>query len=171
MQDQQHNPPGQIEPIEDAAVGQLGEDPTQSASICPLDFSSRSRDDVLMSASGDGWRGRNAWLLGVAFVAVFGLGWAGGANWYRLSDFEAASNPVTQKVTYSRRIPDAETKSAGKTDGLGRKTPSTTGSLGTPVAASSRTASVVQANTQSTRRLGRPARDDGGGPRDQADDH
>jgi len=146
MQDQQHNPPGPVEPIEDAAVGQPGEDPTQSASICPLDFSSRSRDDVLMSASGDGWRGRNAWLVAAAFVAVFGLGWAGGANWYRLSDFEPASNPVTQKVTYSRPVLDSETKSA-KTDGPVRKTPSTTGSLGTPVAASSRTASVVQATT------------------------
>jgi hypothetical protein len=146
MQDQRQNPPGQFEPIEDAAVGELGEDPTQPASICPLDFSSRSRDDVVMSASGDGWRRRNAWLLGVAFVAVFGLGWAGGANWYRLSDFDAASNPVTQKVTYSRPVLDSETKSA-KTDGTVRKAPSTTGSLGTPVAASSRTASVVQANT------------------------
>ena len=146
MQDQRHNPPGQIEPREDTAVGQLGEDPTQPAIICPLDLSSRSRDDVLISASGDGCQGRNAWLLGVTFVAVFGLGWAGGANWYRLSDFEAASNPVTQKVTYSRPVLDSETKSA-KTDGPVRKTPSTTGSLGTPVAASSRTASVVQANT------------------------
>jgi hypothetical protein len=148
MQDQQQNTPGQIEPIDDAAVGQLGEDPTQPASICPLDLSSRSRDDVLMSASGDGWRGRNAWLLGVAFVAVFGLGWAGGANWYRFSNIEVASSPATQKVTYLRRIPDSETKSAGKTDGLGRKTTLTTGSLGTPVvAASSRTASLVQAST------------------------
>ena len=147
MQDQQQNTPGQIGPIEDAAFGQAGVDLTRPASIYPWDFSSRSRDDVLMSASGDGWRGRNAWLLGVAFVAVFGLGWAGGANWYRLSDFEAASNPVTQQVTYSRPVLDSETKS-GKTDGLGRKTTLTTGSLGTPVvAASSRTASVVQANT------------------------
>ena len=132
MQDQQHNPPGQIEPIADAAVGQLGEDPTQPASICPLDFSSRSRDDVLISANGDGGRRRNAWLAAAAFVAVFGLGWAGGANWYRFSNIDAASSPATHKVTYSRRNPDAETKSAGKTDGLGRKTPLTTGSLGTP---------------------------------------
>jgi len=146
MQDRQHNPPGQIEPREDTAVGQLGEDPTQPAIICPLDLSSRSRDDVLISPNGDNRRRRNAWLLEVTFVAVFGLGWAGGANWHRLSDFEAASNPVTKKVTYSRPVLDSETKSA-KTDSPVRKTPSTTGSLGTPVAASSRTASVVQANT------------------------
>src|SRR5260370_33776407 len=125
--------PGQIEPIEDAAVGQPGEDPTQPASICPLDFSSRSRDDVLMSASGDGWRGRNAWLVAAAFVAVFGLGLGGGANWYRLSDFEAASNPVTQKVTYSRPVLESETKAA-QTDGPVLKTSSTTCSLETPVA-------------------------------------
>ena len=62
MQDQQHNLPGQIEPIADAAVGQPGEEPTQPASICPLDFSSRSRDDVLISANGDGGRRRSAWL-------------------------------------------------------------------------------------------------------------
>jgi hypothetical protein len=150
MQDQQQNTPGQIEP-----VGQLGEDRTQPASINPWDLSSRSRDDVLMSANGDGRRGRNAWLVTAAFVAVFGLGWACGANWYRFSNVEAASSPATQKVTYLRRIHDSETKSAdsdaksaGKTDGLARKTTSTTGSLGTPVvAASSRTASVVQANT------------------------
>ena len=148
MQDQQQNTPGQIGPIEDAAVGQAGEDPTQPASICPLDFSSRSRDDVLMSANGDGRRGRNVWLVAAAFAAVFGMGWAGGANWYRFSNIDAASSPATQKVTYLRRIPDPETKSAGKTDGLGRKTTLTTGSLGTPVvAASSRTASLVQAST------------------------
>jgi hypothetical protein len=147
MQDQPHNPPGQIEPIEDAAVGQLGEDPTLPAIICPLDLSSRSRDDVLISPNGDSRRRRNAWLVAAAFVAAFGLGWAGGANWYRFSNIDVASSPATQKVTYLRRIPDAETKSAGKTDGLGRKTTLTTGSLGTPVvAASSRTASVMPAN-------------------------
>ncbi len=101
-----------------------------------------------MSANGDGKRGRSAWLVAAAFVAVFGLGWAGGANWHRFSNIEAASNPATQKVTYSRRIPDSETKPAAKTDGLVRKTTSTTGSLGTPlVAASSRPAPVVQTNT------------------------
>ena len=150
MQDHQQNPPGPVEPIEDAAVSQRGEDPTQPASIYPWDLSSRSRDDVLMSANGDGRRGRrgNAWLVAAAFAAVFGLGWAGGANWSRFSIFEAASNPPTQKVTYSRPVLGTEAKSADKTEGLARKTPLTTGSLGTPVvAASSRTASVMQANT------------------------
>ena len=155
MQDHQQNIPGQIGPREDAAVSQMGEDPTQPASIDPWDWSSRSRDDVLMSANGDGRRGRRAWVLGAAFVAVFGLGWAGGANWCGFSIFDAASSPATQKVTYLRRITDAETKStdsdaksAAKTDGPVRKAPATTGSLGTPVvAASSRTASVMQANT------------------------
>jgi len=148
MQDQQQNSPGQIEPREDTAVSQVGEDPTQPASIYPWDLSSRSRDDVLMSANGAGRRGRSAWLVAAAFVAVFGLGWAGGANWHRFSNIEAASNPATQKVTYLRRIPDSETKSAAKADGLVRKTTSITGSLGTQqVAASSRTDSVAQANT------------------------
>jgi len=155
MQDQQQNPPGQIEPREDTDVSQVGEDPTQPATIYPWDLSSRSRDDVLMSADGAGGRGRRAWLVAAAFVAVFGLGWAGGANWHRFSNIEAVSNPATQKVTYLRRIPDSETRStdsdarsAAKTDGLVRKTTSITGSLGTqPAAVSSRTASVVQANT------------------------
>jgi len=155
MQDQQQHTPGQIEPREDTAVSQVGEDPMQPASICPWDLSSRSRDDILMPASGDGRRGRSAWLVAAALVTVFGLGWAGGANWYRFSNIDAAYNAPTQKVTYLRRIPnsetkstDSETKSAAKTDGLVRKTISTTGSLGSPlVAASSRTASVVQTNT------------------------
>lgn len=148
MQGQQQNPPGQMEPLEDTAVGQVGEDPTQPAIICPLDLSSRSRDDVLISPNGDGRGRHNARLIAAALVAAFGLGWAGGANWYRFSNIDAAFSPATQKVTYLRRIPDAETKSAAKTDSLVRKAPATTGSLGNPVvAASSRTASVVQPNT------------------------
>jgi hypothetical protein len=147
MQDQQQNTLGQIEPIEDTAVSQLGEDPTQPASIDPWDLSSRSRDDVLMPADGDGRRRRSASLVAAAYVSVFGLGWAGGANWYRLSNIEAAFDSPAQKVTYSRRIPDSETKSAARTDGLVRKTASTTGLQGTQlVTASSRTASVVPAN-------------------------
>ncbi len=150
MQDQQQNTLGQIEPIEDTAAGQAGEDSTQPASIYPWDWSSRSRDDVLMSANLDGRRGRNAWLVAAALAAMFGLGWAGGANWPRFSIFEAASNPPTQKLTYSRPVLDPDTKSAAKTEALARKAPSMTGSLGThPVPASSRTVSVVQANTNS----------------------
>jgi len=148
MQGQQPNPAGQIEPLEDAAMRQLGETPTHPAIICPLDLSSRSRDDVLISPDGDGRGRHNARLIAGAFVAAFGLGWAGGANWHRFSDIDAAFSPATQKVTYLRRTPDAETKSAAKTDGLVRKAPATTGSLGTPVAAaSSRAAAVVQPST------------------------
>src|SRR6476660_2679634 len=102
MQDQQQNSPGQMEPMEDAAVGQVAEDPTQLASISPWDLSSRSRDDVLMTISGNGIRGRSAWLLGAAFVAVFASGWVAGANWHHFSDIEAAFNLPTQKVTYLR---------------------------------------------------------------------
>jgi len=72
-----------MEPLEDTAVGQVGEDPTQPAIICPLDLSSRSRDDVLISPNGDGRGRHNARLIAAALVAAFGLGWAGGANWYR----------------------------------------------------------------------------------------
>ena len=148
MQNQPQNTFGQIEPIDDTAVSQVGEDPTQPASITPWDLSSRSRDDVLISAGGDGGRGRSVWLVAAAFVAVFGLGWAGGANWYRFSNIEAAFNPVAQKVASSGPIPDVETKSVAKTDGLVRKPMSITGSQGMRlVAASSRTASIVQANT------------------------
>src|SRR5438093_9999341 len=102
MQDQQQNTLGQIEPREDTAVSQAGEDP-QPASIYPWDWSGRRRDDVLMSANGDGRR--SAWLVAAAFVAVFGLGWAGGANWYRFSNIESAVDQATQKLTYSRGIP------------------------------------------------------------------
>src|ERR1700676_1967084 len=148
MQDQPQNTFGQIEPIDDTAVSQVDEDPTRPVSITPWDLSSRSRDDVLISASGDGGRGRRAWLVTAAFVAVFGLGWVGGANWYRISNIETAFNPVAQKVVSSRPIPDGETKSVAKTDGLVRKPMSITGSQGMHlVAASSRTASILQANT------------------------
>jgi cytoskeletal protein RodZ len=147
MQDQPQNTFGQIEPIDDTAVSQVDEDPTQPVSITPWDLSSRSRDDVLISASGDGGRGRRAWLVTAAFVAMFGLGWVGGANWYRISNIETAFNPVAQKVASSRPIPDVETKSVAKTDGPVRKTTSATASQGIHlVAAPSRTASVVQAN-------------------------
>jgi hypothetical protein len=148
MQGQQQNTLGQIEPINDTAVSQVAADPTQAAGIFPRDLSSRSRDDGLMPANWAGKRGRSSWLVAAALVAVFGLGWAGGANWYRFSNSEAASNPATQKITYARRLPDSETKSAAKTDGPVRKTTSTTGSLGTQlVATSSRAASVGQTNT------------------------
>ena len=143
MQDEQQNTPGQIAPTVDAAAGQVGEDPAQPASISPWDLSSRSRDDALTSADGDGRRRRNAFFAAAELVAVFGLGWAGGANWYRFSSIETSSTPPTQKVTYLRRIPDSDAKSAARTDGSVRKAPETTGSLGTPVvAASSRIASV-----------------------------
>jgi hypothetical protein len=143
MQDQQQNTPGQIAPTEVAVAGQVGEDPAQPASISPWDLSSRSRNDVLTSADGDGRRRRNAFFAAAALVAVFGLGWAGGANWYRFSSIETSSTQPTRKVTYLRRLPDADAKSSARTDGSVRKAPATTGSLGTPVvAAPSRTASV-----------------------------
>jgi len=155
MQDQQQNTPGQMEPMEDTAVSQVGPDPTQPASISPWDLSSRSRDDVLMIVSGNDRRGRSAWLLGAALVAVFASGWVGGANWHRFPGIEAAFNAPTQKVTYLRHLPysgtkasDADARPTAKTDSLVRKTTSTTGTLGTPlVAASSRTASVVPTNS------------------------
>src|ERR1700676_4371288 len=148
MPDQPQNTFGQIEPIDDTAVSQVDEDATRPVSIAPWDLSSRSRDDVLISASGDGGRGRRAWLVTAAFVAVFGLGWVGGANWYRISNIETAFNPVAQKVASSRPIPDVETKSVAKTDGPVRKTTSATASQGIHlVAAPSRTPSFVQATT------------------------
>jgi hypothetical protein len=149
MQDRQQNIPGQLEPIEDTAASQTGADPTQPASIFPWHLSSRSRDDVLMTVSGNGRRGRGAWLLGAAFVAVFASGWIAGANWHRFSDLEAAFNLPTQKVTYLRHLPYSETKPAdADAKSAVRKTVSTTGSLGTqPAGASPRTAPVVPANS------------------------
>ena len=129
MQDQQ-NTLGLIEPMEDAAVSQVGENPTRPADIYPLDLSSRSRDEVLLSAKQAGERRRNAWLAAAAFVAVFALGWAGGSNWHRFSTIASAFNPFIQKVTSSHRISDPEVKSAGKIDGPGRK--ATTASLQSP---------------------------------------
>src|SRR5260370_36693135 len=98
MQDQPPNTLGQIKPGEAAAVSQVGEDPAQPASLCPLDLSSRSRDDVLMSTSGDGRRGRRAWVVQAAVVPGFRLGRAGTAHCYHFSHLDAPSNAVTQTV-------------------------------------------------------------------------
>src|SRR5882757_9000882 len=124
MQDRQRNALGQIGPSKPEAVSQAGEDPTQAASIYPWDWSSRDRDGILVSAKLGGER--TTWVIAGALAALFGLGWAGGSNWYRFSNIEAASNPLTQKVTCSRRNRDSEIKSTRKTDGVVRRTTSAT---------------------------------------------
>jgi hypothetical protein len=125
MQDPQRNALGQIGPSEPEAVSQVGEDRTQTARINPWDWSSRDPDEVLVWLKrGDE---RKTWLFAGALVAVFGLGWAGGSNWYRFSNIEAAFNPLTQEVTSSRRICDSEIKSARKIDGVVRRATSATG--------------------------------------------
>src|SRR5258706_1624929 len=124
MQDRQRNALGQIGPLEPEAVSQVGEDPTQAASIYPWDWSSCDRDGILVSAKLGGER--TTWVIASALAALFGLGWAGGSNWYRFSNIEAASNPLTQKVTCSRRVRDSEIKSTRKTDGVARRTTSAT---------------------------------------------
>ena len=139
MQDRQRNALGQIGPSEPEAVSQAGEDPTQPASIYPWDWSSRDRDGILSSAKPGGER--TTWVIAGALAALFGLGWAGGSNWHRFSNIEAASNPLTQKVTCSRRIRDSEIKSTRKIDGVVRRTTSATSLQ------SSTASSAIQANT------------------------
>ena len=139
MQDRQRNALGQIGPSEPEAVSQAGEDPTQAASIYPWDWSSCDRDGILVSAKLGGER--TTWVIAGALAALFGLGWAGGSNWYRFSNIEAASNPLTQKVTCSRRVRDSEIKSTRKTDGVVRRTTSATSLQ------SSTASSAIQANT------------------------
>jgi hypothetical protein len=139
MQDRQRNALGQIGPSEPEAVIQAGEDPTQAASIYPWDWSSRDRDGILVSAKLGGER--TTWVIAGALAALFGLGWAGGSNWHRFSNIEAASNPPTQKVTCSRRIRDSEIKSTRKIDGVVRRTTSATSLQ------SSTASSAIQANT------------------------
>jgi hypothetical protein len=139
MQDRQRNALGQIGPSEPEAVSQAGEDPTQAASVYPWDWSSRDRDGILVSAKLGGER--TTWVIAGALAALFGLGWAGGSNWHRFSNIEAASNPLTQKVTCSRRIRDSEIKSTRKIDGVVRRTTSATSLQ------SSTASSAIQANT------------------------
>jgi hypothetical protein len=139
MQDRQRNALGQIGPSEPEAVSQAGEDPTQPASIYPWDWSSRDQDGILVSAKLGGER--TTWVIAGALAALFGLGWAGGSNWHRFSNIEAASNPLTQKVTCSRRIRDSEIKSTRKIDGVVRRTTSATSLQ------SSTASSAIQANT------------------------
>jgi len=192
MQDQQQNNLGQIEPMEVAAVSEVGEDLTQpghgpagqlsnnelgaihatiqarheppiddanqttpswdnrprpefpridqiastapepssawvhetvpSANIYPYNSSIHNRDEAAVSAALDGKRGRSAWLVTGAFVAVFGLGWAGGSNSYRFLNPDSASNLLPQKIKSSRRIPDSERTSVARIDGLVRNT-------------------------------------------------
>lgn len=139
MQDRQRNALGQIGPLEPEAVSQIGEDPTQAASIYPWDWSSHDRDRILVSAKLGG--DPTTWVIAGALAALFGLGWAGGSNWYRFSNIEAATNPLTQKVTCSRRIRDSEIKSTRKIDGVVRRATSATSLQ------SSTASSAIQANT------------------------
>jgi hypothetical protein len=139
MQDRQRNALGQIGPSEPEAVSQAGEDRTQAASIYPSDWSSRDRDGILVSARLGGER--TTWVIAGALAALFGLGWAGGSNWHRFSNIEAASSPLIQKVTCSRQIRDSEIKSTRKIDGVVRRTTSATSLQ------SSTASSPIQANT------------------------
>ena len=120
MQFPQPNTLGNIEPEGGAAGSQL---PTQPASMYPRDFSSPDRDEFLSLLNPDGDRKRNMGLVAGALVAGIGLGWAGGFIWSSSANM-AALDPITQKETASRRIP--ETKAAGKTEGT-RKSTSTSG--------------------------------------------
>ena len=107
-----------LEKIEWAGDEVGGEVPTQPASRYPWDFSSSNRDEVLALLKPDGDRERTIWLVAVALVAGFGLGWAGGFSWYGSAN-RAALNPVAQTEAPTRRI--AEIKPSGRTDGA-RKT-------------------------------------------------
>jgi hypothetical protein len=106
--------------------------PTQPASRYPWDFSSPNRDEVLALLRPDGHRERAVWLVAVALVAGFGLGWAGGFSWYGSAN-RAALNPTAQIETPSRRV--AEIKPSGKTEGA-RKTTSPSGLQTLPGASS-----------------------------------
>jgi hypothetical protein len=147
MHDQQPKMLEPCEPAENAVVGQVAEHRAQPADVYPWNSSSRSPVDALLSANGEGRRGRKLWLVAGAAVAVFGLGWAGGANWHRLANLAAAFDPPTQKVTYSQRIPDAETRPV-RADGAARRPAPMKLSQATPsaVAASTRTPPVVPAD-------------------------
>src|SRR4029077_3898965 len=101
--------------------------PTQPASMDPGDFLSPNRDEVLALLKPDGDPKRTIWLVAGALIAGIGLGWAGGFSWYGSANL-ATLNPITQRETLSRRIP--EIKSGSKTEGA-RKTASTSG-LQTP---------------------------------------
>ena len=65
-----------LEKIEWAGDEVGSEVPTQPASRYPWDFSSPNRDEVLALLKPDGDRERTIWLVAVALVADFGLGWA-----------------------------------------------------------------------------------------------
>src|SRR5580704_7540627 len=112
-----------LEKIESAGDEVGSQTPTQPASMCPWDFLSPNRDEVLALLKPDRDRKRIIWLVAGAMVAGFGLGWAGGFSWYGSAN-RAALNPITQTETPSRRI--AEIKPSGKTEGA-RKTTSTSG--------------------------------------------
>jgi hypothetical protein len=142
MHDQQPKMPEPVEPTEDAVEGGLAGHRTLPAGIYPWNSSSRSPVDVLLSANGDSSRGRKVWL--VAGVAVFGLGWAGGANWH-LADLAAVFDPPVQEVTYSQRMPDAETRPP-RTKAPARKPVAASPATVPAAAASSRAVPVVPAN-------------------------
>jgi hypothetical protein len=85
-----------------------------SANIYSFNASIHNRDGIAVSTALNGKQGGNAWLLAGAFVAVFGLGWAGGWSSHYFLDFDAANNQLPQKVKSSHRIPDSERRSFAK---------------------------------------------------------
>ena len=148
-----------LEKIESAGDEVGSETPTQPASMCPWDFLSPNRDEVLVLLKPDGDRKRTIWLVAGALVAGFGLGWAGGFSWYGSADM-AARNPITQTETFSRRPP--EIKSGGKTEGArktasipGLQTPpgmSTVSAAGASLSAKPQASPAIQANMTLTER-------------------
>jgi hypothetical protein len=123
----QLHPANTLEKIESAGDEVGSQAPTQPASMCPWDFLSPNRDEVLALLKPDGDRKRIIWLVAGAMVAGIGLGWAGGFSWYGSAN-RAALNPITQTETPAHRV--VEKRLGGKIEGA-RKTTSTLG-LRTP---------------------------------------
>lgn len=109
MQFRQMDSFGDVGPVEAAAGHQL---PLPPASMDPSDHLSPIREEALQLLKPNRDWTRAIWIAGIALVAGFGLGWAGGSSW-NSSPTVASSDAVLQKDLGPRR---ADAKPSTKAD-------------------------------------------------------
>lgn len=136
MQDHAPNAAGNIWPDE-MADGRL---PSPAARAWQGDLFRLSRDDALVLRTPRGDHARTIWLLTIALVASFALGWAGGLHWPRLEMMAGLHAAAAEEVS-SRRTSDV--KPAPKTEGVRKASGAASQSAQAPGATSMAVASIA----------------------------
>jgi len=115
-----------LERIEAVAGHDSGEGATWPVTLDRLDFSTSNRDEILALLAPSGHSRSTIWVVAVALVGGFSLGWAGA--WYGPSTISALS--LSAQVEKAPR-PMPDTKLGGKAEST-RKVASATGSRTPP---------------------------------------